>query len=1161
MSKLSRRRFLQTTAAVSTAASVAPSLSFAKVPDPIPYPENGTLLPDAGWRIWIDSHAPWKEDDIFLPDQITWANNQLCADDHPLPINPPTGGWSALTPTTGLEVLLPTTVEQHFWGKYGAGPNGKPRPCTPEEYRYAAPEYLSSLAAPTTNLSSRPAPPPNLSSRPESASFADGAERPAAPSAAAQLPIAIPPADDNIPQNGAYFGVSWWHRPIDIPASMRGKRIFLHIRSARLRAEVYLNGKLCGYSIMEELPFEADLTHAANPGGENHLAIRITNPFGRFDWVDGSNAKWGHLALYRSHGFGGLDRGITLSAHSDARFKDLWVLNEPDTHSITAYAVIEDPRGASHVGNVHFEIVDPRTGKVVASHSAGAPSASGQITIHPMIIEQASETTQKVSVYLTVDHAESWDLSTARLYHLRARVINPDLHTDTRTIAFGFRWFAPTGLGTNALFRLNGRRIRIYSAISWGYWGLNGLFPIPELAKKEVVAAKTLGLNCLNFHRNLAKEDVLRQHDQLGLLRYMEPGGGKLAIGKLPANADVNAASIVMQPPKSEADKFAQRFTFTKCVEMVKAFRSHPSVIEYCVQNEIGADLKNPATEAVLAAMRAEDPSRCIVLNDGFVARGAAQAWYAPYDPKLYRSDEEPWGDWWNNHQGAGDQWYDQFYKSPTDYTYQAPFKQYLTEFGEMEGCARPDNHPLMVHQITQTYKQYGGTSYDLLDHQEIIAGYDRFLDKWGFRKAFPTAESVFLACGRTCYDSWQNYLENVRISDWLDFAAISGWESTAIENHSGIVDNLRNFKSDPKLLAGSLLPIRPIAKQRTLVIAQGQPATFDLYLANDTPHPATGTLTFSMIAPSGKRSELLTLPAPAQTPDIFSYLLREAFTTPPLTEEGLYRFKFSITSSPLSTQTKELWVNDVSAHSSYDECKAARIGVSGIAPAFRKQLDAIAAANGCLEILDFEPDQSYRAIISSGLTAHTTATQSSGETTGNEPLPTAKPGHKPEPGEAPQPTEIGHLDPAILEAARAGTPLLCVPESDTLSDGCARQLADAGAFTFHGNVGDLRAPWMGNWYFVREHPLFAGMLVNQAMGNFYQAPGRQSNGLLIDKSPTGGPVEIVVAYSRDHDRNIGAGTFTTTLGRGKVLYHRVPPMHPVMQQRFLANALRWLTA
>jgi beta-galactosidase len=607
-----------------------------------------------------------------------------------------------------------------------------------------------------------------------------------------------------------------------------------------------------------------------------------------------------------------------------------------------------------------------------------------------------------------------------------------------------------------------------------------------------------------------------------------------------------------MEKPTSEADKFAQRYMFTKCVEMVKAYRSHPSVIEYCLQNEIGADLNNPDTLAILKAMHDEDPSRCVVLNDGFVAppRKAAQAWYAPWSSE--RSDtpkasciaatKSPGADWWNQHQGAGDQWYDAFYKSPTDFTYRSPEHKVISEFGEMEGCARPDNHLLMVHQITETYKKYGGTSYDLADHEEIIAGYNRFLDKWGFRKAFPTAESVFLACGLTEYQSWQNYMENARLSDDLDFAAISGWESTAIENHSGIVDNLRNFKSDPKLIAGSLLPIRPIAKQRALCIELSQPATFDLFLANDTGKPATGELVFTVTTPKGSRTELFRCHAPTQTPDVFSYLLKEAFITPPLTEEGLYRFQFSLTYAPLATQTRELWVTH--AYPEDMDCKALRVGVSGISPVLRQQLESL----GCAAVSDFKHGEIYGAIITSGLTAHTSATQSAGETTGTEAHPTTA---------AKQPETLGQIDPAILDAVRAGTPLLCIPQTDALSDGCAQQLAAASAFAFQGNVGGYRAPWMGNWYFGREHALFDGLPTNAALGNFYQIPARQSNGLLID----GKDVKILIAYSRDHDRQVGAGTFTTRLGKGKVLYHRTPDFHPVLQARFLANAIRWLTA
>ncbi len=1138
MESFSRRRFLQSAAAATAATQVIPRLHAEPADAAIPYPENGKLVPDDDWRLWIDEKAEWQNDEIYLPEEISWIDGKLCGNGQPLPEHEPTGGWGTLRKDAGLEVTLPTTVEQHYWGKYGAGSDGKPRPYTPDEYRYAA--HAKNAAA---------------------------------------------PADDDVPQNGAYFGVSWWGREIEIPEEMRGKRIFLHIRGARLRAEVYLNRKLVGYSIMEELPFECDLTNAAEPGGFNLIAIRLTNPFGRFDWVDGSNAKWGKLAIYRSHGFGGLDRGMTVSSHAgEARIRNVWALNRPEQGEIVANVEIAEllqpghrfhsgigidaryltsterqaqelpERSLGWYGSVFVEVIDPVNNKVVAASDNQSNFGFGDIS-------NATYTTT-----LQCTDIQPWDLDTPKLYHLRATITDAGGHTDIRTIAFGFRWFAPAELGSNAMFRLNGRRIRIYTSISWGFWGLNGLFPVPELAEKEVVGAKALGLNCLNFHRNLAKEEVLRKHDELGLLRYMEPGAGKLAIGRLPDGVQANAAGIVMEKPVTEADKFAQRYMFVKCVEMVKAYRSHPSVIEYCLQNEIGADLKNPDTLAVLKAMHDEDPSRCVVLNDGFVAppRKAAQAWYEPWDKdgkpgKLHRSDEEAWGDWWNQHQGAGDQWYDAFYKSPIDFTYRAPsfprLGDVITEFGEMEGCARPDNHPLMVHQITETYKKYGGASYDLKEHEEILAGYEQFIAKWGFSKAFPTAESLFLALGRTEYESWMNYIENARISDELDFAAISGWESTAIENHSGIVDNLRNFKSDPRLIAGSLLPVRPIAKQRAMCVVQGESAVFDLFLANDTSQPAAGTLTFSMITPRGLKVALVTLPAPAHVTDQFSYLLREGFVTPKLNEEGMYTFKFSISSAPLNTQTKLIWVTETHSSAAKPITKDVvnglhsmanfvpiSVAASGIPSSIKKDL----SSNPQLNMVDFKPGERYDLIITSGMTANTSSTQSVGETTGTEANPI---------NAVQTSTEQGHIDPAVLDAARAGTPLFCVPQADSLSDGVAKQLSEAGAFEYRGNVGDFRAPWMGNWYFVREHPLFEGMPVNQAMGGFYQTPGRQSNGLLVD----GKEVEIVVGYSRDHDRKVGAGTFTTKLGKGKVLYHRVPPMHPVLQARFLANAIRWL--
>ena len=1109
--KTTRRTFLGNTAATATAAGLLrgmPSLAAEQVrPVGHDWPENGTLIPDEGWTLWVDKDAEWKNDRIFLPEDVRPGGP---GDLKTLPVNGPTGGWEVLErgAAGAIPVTLPGTVEQHFWGKFGS------RPYTPEEYRYAA--------------------------------------------------------DDPVPQNGAFFGVSWWYRKIDLPAAMKGKRIFLHVRGAHLRAEVYLNRKLVGYSIMEELPFEADLTDAARfssdqPGGENWLAIRITNPFGRYDWVDGLNAQWGAVKLYRSHGFGGLDRGMTISAHGPIRIENFWVLNKNQDRTIEAHFAVH-ANADSFAASAILDVIDPANGKVITTKRVEFGGAVGPTCGDSMGIGDVPPKPGKCfptgtgavvaeSVVLSCPDARLWELSIPHLYHLRLTVEDSKSHVDIRTLPVGFRTFAPEGLGKDALFRLNGRRVKIYTAISWGFWGINGMWPTPELAEKEVTQAQKLGLNCLNFHRNLAKEDVLRAHDRLGVMRYMEPGAGKMAIGALPKGAQANAAGIVMEKPTSEADKFAQRYMFTKCVEMVKAFRSHPSVIEYCLQNEIGADLNNPDTLAVLKAMRDEDPSRCIVLNDGFVAppRKAAQAWYEPWNETLHRSDKEEWGGWWNQHQGAGDQWYDEFYKGPKELTYGAPpYPGVITEYGEMEGCATPDNHSLMLWEHADPAargigKQPANMSYDHVDHAEILAAYDKWLDRWGFRKAFPATEQLWLSLGKKCYDTWQNYMENARISSELDFCAISGWESTAIENHSGIVDNLRNFKSDPKPIAETLQPVRPVAKQRSMCTEMGKSAVFDLYLLNDTSKAVAGTLEFTAVSPSGKLVRLGQFPAPAQTADVFSYLLKEGFETPKLDEEGMWRFNFGVSSMPGVAQTKGIWVASVPP---VLRDRVSVIAVSGISSALRKQLESVAAATGSA-VKDFAAGLKVDVIISAGMKRGVNAKQEAGDTTGLEAQPTT------EVGAVQTTAQVGEIDPAILEVVRAGTPLLAIPQADTLSEGVAKQLAAAGAFVYDGTVGDFRAPWMGNWYFVREHPVYAGMPVNQCMGIHYQAKGRQSNGLLV----SGENVEIVVGYSRDHDRRIGAGTFTTRLGNGKILYQRVPELHPVLQQRFLANALRWLTS
>jgi len=139
----------------------------------------------------------------------------------------------------------------------------------------------------------------------------------------------------------------------------------------------------------------------------------------------------------------------------------------------------------------------------------------------------------------------------------------------------------------------------------------------------------------------------------------------------------------------------------------------------------------------------------------------------------------------------------------------------------------------------------------------------------------------------------------------------------------------------------------------------------------------------------------------------------------------------------------------------------------------------------------------------------------------------------------------------------KSGTPLLAFVPEDGLADGVARQLSALGLFSYEGQVGDLRAPWMGNWNYLRAHPLFDGIPTDLATGVLHQIEGEASNGLIVD----GEDVEVIAGYSRDHDRRNGAATLIARHAGMRVAVHRMPDMVAPLQRRFLENAVRWLAA
>jgi hypothetical protein len=272
---------------------------------------------------------------------------------------------------------------------------------------------------------------------------------------------------------------------------------------------------------------------------------------------------------------------------------------------------------------------------------------------------------------------------------------------------------------------------------------------------------------------------------------------------------------------------------------------------------------------------------------------------------------------------------------------------------------------------------------------------------------------------------------------------------------------------------------------------------------------------------------------APVFKRDQLSYLVKENVSSPALDHEGVWTTQFALNGEEETEHKREIWIVNPTPLIFND----LHIATLGLADEMTAQLARVPG----IRLEPFAPGQRYDLIIASPPTARPTDTISTDDVGADRRSRSIPP---------------TQLPPEIVAAFTSGTPLFVLCTSDGQATGAGAQLASAAGFRFEGMVGSSRASWMGTWFFVKKHPVYAGLPVNRAMSIEYQVKGSDSNGLVVD----GDGIEIIAAYSRDHDRKIGAGTFVYWGQGRKLLFHRITQMHPVFHRRLLSNGIQYLT-
>ncbi len=643
-------------------------------------------------------------------------------------------------------------------------------------------------------------------------------------------PCALPASVEEVFSDGSgvwtYHGVTWFWRDVEVPASWRDRVVRLHVGQARQRLEVYVDGRLAGYDIVAETPVVFDLSGFLRPGATQRLAFRITNPGGQRGWEDAPVIEWGEARLVPGHDFGGVAGRIALEATAPTFVEDVFVASLPpvEERRVEIRVAFDNTRAEARAVTVAVEIRPWPEGDTLLRHVWDESLPAG---------ERAN-----AKWVLVVPGAELWDLDTPRLHVAEVTVSDGDGVLDRTQARFGFRVFEVKANrdGEHNLY-LNGRRVRLRSAIDWGYYALTGFYATAQTARRSVEAAKAVGHNALSFHRRIGDPLVMEAADERGLLLYEEPGGFTETLRELTAGP----------PDWAKRPSFEGRMMLEKIRRMVRRDRNHPSLVAYNLMNERSpwGRLQKRAFDLVADL----DGTRLVVNQSGGQGGGSS----GPI-PHLRPFEEAPRLDFVDDHTvGCPSRFQESDLRSHRDVptselwteergTSAADAARSIVYWGEVRCHTGPDSWVELA--ALRSGRPEGHPGYDWASFQERADAVTAYVSRNGLISAgrFQTAADLTRQAARGLMYADGRLGQTILTGSHTDGYAINGWSGTHLDLgddpqawYSAIVDEGRHLKGPAEDMAywtrGLQVAIR---RQNGTVFAPGETARFDVHLINE---------------------------------------------------------------------------------------------------------------------------------------------------------------------------------------------------------------------------------------------------------------------------------------------------------------------------------------
>ena len=374
------------------------------------------------------------------------------------------------------------------------------------------------------------------------------------------------------------WGIGWYRKALDIPASDRGRSIFLDVDGAMSYATVWLNGKLVGGWPYGYNSWRLDLTPYVVPGGSNMLAIRLDNPPESSRWYPG----------------GGIYRNVWLTKTAPIH------VGHWGTHVRTARVSLDSAEVSLEVAMDN----DSRSGATVSVATAiyaldeqGTRSGQPVAQIQPQRLQVAAGASNVATGGVTIARPRLWGPPPTQHPHRYVAVttIRRDgVGIDEFETRFGIR---DVRMDPDKGMLVNGERIALKGVNNHHDLGALGAAFNVRAAERQLQMLVEMGANALRMSHNPPAPELLELTDRMGIVVIDE-------VFDVWERKKTALDTHLIFPDWHEQDLRA----------MIRRDRNHPSIVIWSIGNEVGEQYTGEEGAAIgrklAAIVRQEDRSR-----------------------------------------------------------------------------------------------------------------------------------------------------------------------------------------------------------------------------------------------------------------------------------------------------------------------------------------------------------------------------------------------------------------------------------------------------------------------------------------------------------------------------------------------------------------------